>query len=179
MEWLLYVRLTMREKCVVRADTPVHFEAFSVPRMWPATLEFLRFLSRAPASHRSPSFQPSMHASPGGGGCALTILLGENLSKASLIENMAAEGFKCYESSLGGDGVLWHGGTVPPEFLAPAAAERDGSGIEAGVEESGGFAARLAHTDKKRLRIAAAAVLAVVAVVPVVVAGLRRRGSRW
>ena len=61
-------------------------------------------------------------ARAGGGGCALTILSGEGMSKASLVEYMSAEGFRCYESSLGGDGVLWHGKTVPPELVEAAAA---------------------------------------------------------
>lgn len=31
---------------------------------------------------------------------------------------MALEGFECYESSLGGDGVLWHDAGVPREWEA-------------------------------------------------------------
>ncbi|CAM9816653.1 unnamed protein product, partial [Ectocarpus sp. 13 AM-2016] len=58
----------------------------------------------------------------GGGGCAVTILSGEDLCKASLVEAMLGEGFKCYETSIGGDGVLFHGDAVPPAFVAAAAA---------------------------------------------------------
>lgn len=122
---------------------------------------------------------PPIRASPGGGGCALTILLGEDLSKASLVRDMAAEGFECYESSLGGDGVLWHGETVPAELLAAAAPVGEGGGIDAGSEKSGGFFARLAHRRGKELGVAAAAALAVAAAVPVAIAGFGRRGSRW
>lgn len=113
----------------------------------------------------------------------MTILSGEDLSKASLVKDMAAEGFKCYESCLGGDGVLWHGETVPLELAgkaAAAAALGEGTGIEAGSEESGGFAARFTDQEGKGIGIAAAAVVAVAAaVVPVVFAGLGRRGSRY
>lgn len=61
----------------------------------------------------------------GGGGCALTIISSGNghakASKADLVRDMKAEGFRCYESSLGGNGVLWHDKSVPTEFLAVAA----------------------------------------------------------
>lgn len=102
----------------------------------------------------------------------------------SLMKDMAAEGFKCYESSLGGDGVLWHGDTVPPGLLAAAAApvgDGGGGGIEAaGSGESGGFFARMAdRKGKKELGVAAAVAVAVAAVVPAVVSGFGRRGSRW
>lgn len=125
---------------------------------------------------------PPIYASIGGGGCALTILSGEGLCKASLIKDMAAEGFKCYESSLGGDGVLWHGETIPPELLAAAAAEVNGGGgdggeIEAGSEESGGFLARLMSGREERGLVVAAA--ATVAVAAVVAASFGRRGPRW
>ncbi|CAN0480008.1 unnamed protein product, partial [Laminaria digitata] len=43
----------------------------------------------------------------GGGGCALTVLSCDAASKTSLVQGMVSEGFQCYESALGGDGVLW------------------------------------------------------------------------
>lgn len=51
----------------------------------------------------------------GGGGCAVTILGPKAInSKKSLVEDMVGEGFLCYESSLGGAGVLLHEEGIPP-----------------------------------------------------------------
>lgn len=75
--------------------------------------------------------------------------------------------------------MLWHGESVPPEFLAAAAAAGDRGGTEAGSEESDGFFALMADRKGKELGIAAAAAVAVAAVVSVVVVGFGRRDSRW
>lgn len=114
----------------------------------------------------------------------MTILSGEGLSKAALVEDMSAEGFKCYESALGGDGVLWHGETVPLEFVEAAAAAAAASELREGgdCEGSGWVSALLASRNGKRVGIAAAAavvVVAVAAVIPAVFAGSGRKGSRW
>ncbi|CAM9745706.1 unnamed protein product [Scytosiphon promiscuus] len=122
----------------------------------------------------------------GGGGCALTILSGEGLSEASLVQDMAAEGFKCYETSLGGDGVLWHGATVPPELAAPskraaaAAATGSSSSTMDAESEGSGLAGRFVGRHRKVVGIAAMAVaVAVISVAPALFAGFGRRGSRW
>lgn len=112
----------------------------------------------------------------------MTILSGEGLSKAALVEDMSAEGFKCYESSLGGDGVLWHGETVPPEFEEAAAAAASELREGGNCEGSGWVSTLLASRNGKRMGIAAAAAVvavAVAAVVPAVFSGSGRRGSRW
>lgn len=46
--------------------------------------------------------------------------------KDSLVEDLAAEGFQCYESSLGGAGVLWHDGV--PAWLEPGRGKSRGLG---------------------------------------------------
>ena len=60
---------------------------------------------------------------------------------------MESEGFECYQTSLGGDGVLWHGGSVPPEFQAvekkkkcvqSGDGELIGGGVRGGVERNDG-----------------------------------------
>lgn len=121
----------------------------------------------------------------GGGGCALTILSGEDLCKASLVQDMAAEGFKCYETSLGGDGVLLHSDTVPPELAAattrapaPAAGSGGDTVVDAEPEESG-FSTSFVGRHRKGVGIAAAVTVAVAAVAPVLFAGSGHRGSRW
>lgn len=94
--------------------------------------------SRRPSSCAPSSFlvlfrMPSFHfVGPGGGGCALTILgaeLGDR--KESLVKDLTeGEGFRCYESSLGGPGILYHNdGALPPASqLAAAAAKGKGGG---------------------------------------------------
>lgn len=83
----------------------------------------------------------------------MTVLSGEgSLSKASLIEDMSSEGFKCYETSLGGDGVLWHDGGVPSEFGVPSSEGVGvGVGVEAASKRSGQLNERLGSEDTKGL----------------------------
>lgn len=75
---------------------------------------------------------------PGGGGCALTILgaeLGDR--KESLVKDLTGgEGFRCYESSLGGPGVLYHNdGAMPPaSHLTTVSAKKEG--VEEGTRDA-------------------------------------------
>lgn len=51
---------------------------------------------------------------------------------------MASEGFKCYESALGGDGVLWHDGGLPAEFVMSAASAAETVATVAVVADAAG-----------------------------------------
>lgn len=44
------------------------------------------------------------------------------------MRDMTAEGFKCYESSMGGAGVLWHDGGVPLSLKPPSRSQEEGEG---------------------------------------------------
>lgn len=66
---------------------------------------------------------------------------------------MALEGFECYESSLGGDGVLWHDAGVPQEWEA----------VEKGVKAKG--AVDRVRKGKTRNLLRTASLMTVVAVV--------------
>lgn len=79
----------------------------------------------------------------------MTILSGDESSTAALVEDMTSEGFKCYRSSLGGQGVLFHDKGVPADMAAAAAvvkavgvsgqqaAQRVSSGGVGGVKRKG------------------------------------------
>lgn len=84
---------------------------------------------------------------PGGGGCALTILSNdESVSKDSLLKGMVAEGFECYESSLGGDGVLWHDAGVPREWEAAEKRVKANGAVDGSVAVRKGMTRNLLRT---------------------------------
>lgn len=85
----------------------------------------------------------------GGGGCTLTILRADLFQvKGSLVKDLTTEGFRCYETSLGGAGVLWHDGGVPPA-LRLAAATGGGEAAERSVEMASSDALGEAMSDEK------------------------------